>query len=119
MQIPNFVPLLLAYAVIVALFIKNRRDMKRIRKESQETVRTATTPVANLAMEVQGIRHHIEEFPMAPVAHGQSINLTRRAQVLRMYRRGESVPSIAAALRAPSSEVQLVLKLHHLLHTEN
>jgi len=45
---------------------------------------------------------------------GDGINLTKRAQVLRMYRRGEPVPSIAAALETPPNEVALLLKVHSL-----
>ena len=45
---------------------------------------------------------------------GQALNLTKRAQVLRMHNRGESVHSIAAALQIPSGEVSLLLKIEHL-----
>ena len=42
---------------------------------------------------------------------GQELNLTRRAQAMRMQRRGESAATIAAALRVPRNEIELLLKI--------
>ena len=111
-------PLLLAYAIIMVLFLKNRRDMKRLREESQESVRATSAGVTNLSQQVEGIRSTVRQLEESPVAAvpAYGINLTKRAQVLRMYRRGETIPCIAAALRTPAHEVQLVLKLHHMLN---
>lgn len=41
-----------------------------------------------------------------------SMNFTKRSQVLRMYRRGESAEQIAATLGLPRGEVDLLLKVH-------
>ncbi len=43
------------------------------------------------------------------------INLNKRAQVLRLHRRGESVPTIAAALGIAQKEVELLLKVQRLV----
>lgn len=40
------------------------------------------------------------------------LTLTRRSQILRMHRRGESVETITAALQIPRNEVDLMLKLN-------
>jgi hypothetical protein len=121
LQLTHYAPLLIAYAVIVTLFLKNRYDVKRLRYEAQERVNAAASGVSQLSLEVQGLRENVRQLEECPVgaatAHG--INLTKRAQVLRMYRRGETVPSIAAALRTPANEVQLVLKIHHMLNPGN
>jgi hypothetical protein len=45
------------------------------------------------------------------------LNLTKRAQALRMHRRGESVPTIAAALQSPHNEIDLLLKVHSYLNS--
>jgi hypothetical protein len=45
---------------------------------------------------------------------GPALNLTRRTQALRMYRRGETVETIAGALRTPRNEIQLLIKLQEL-----
>lgn len=43
------------------------------------------------------------------------INLSRRSQALRRYRRGETPEQIAASLMVPTGEVQLLLKVHRLV----
>lgn len=45
-------------------------------------------------------------------ASGASLNFSRRVQILRLYRRGESPSHIAAALGLPAAEVELIVKLH-------
>ena len=45
---------------------------------------------------------------------GLELNLTARAQALRMLARGESSSTVAAALRTPQNEVDLLLKLQNL-----
>ncbi len=47
-----------------------------------------------------------------------SINLTKRSQALRMYRRGETPEQIAAALQLPRNEVDLLLKVHQSVATQ-
>jgi hypothetical protein len=92
LQLTHYAPLLIAYAVIVTLFLKNRYDVKRLRYEAQERVNAAASGVSQLSLEVQGLRENVRQLEECPVgaatAHG--INLTKRAQVLRMYRRGDT-----------------------------
>jgi hypothetical protein len=76
-----------------------------------------TLAIRTLKAELEKLRETVAQLEAAravrpPAAAG--INLTRRAQVLRMYCRGESIPSIAAMLETPSNEVALLLKLHSI-----
>jgi len=69
-----------------------------------------------LATELEKVRASISELEMAkpvlvPRSVGQGLNLTKRAQALRMHRRGETLPSIAAALETPINEIALILKV--------
>jgi hypothetical protein len=50
----------------------------------------------------------------SPVAVRPSINLSRRSQALRLYRRGEAPEEIARTLEAPVGEVRLLLKVHRI-----
>jgi len=50
------------------------------------------------------------------IAQAESLNLNRRGQVLRLHRRGESVPGIASALRMGQGEVTLMIKVYELGH---
>jgi hypothetical protein len=53
------------------------------------------------------------EVSMVPVRPG--MNLSRRSQALRLYRRGETPEQIAGALAAPTGEVRLLLKIHRIV----
>jgi len=56
-----------------------------------------------------------------PETHGPApldgLNLTKRAQVLRMHRRGESLATISAALQSPRNEIELLVKVHGYLNS--
>jgi len=52
---------------------------------------------------------------VAPAAPPSGLNLSKRRQALRMYRRGESVQRIAASLALPRREVDLLVKVQQLL----
>ena len=70
-----------------------------------------------LSATVEKIRRETKE----PAATGCTIlpglNLTKRAQALRMHHRGESLPTIAAALQSPRNEIELLLKVHGFLNS--
>jgi hypothetical protein len=51
--------------------------------------------------------------PPPPVLSG--FNLGKRSQAVRMARRGETPSQIAAALRLPQGEVELLLKVHQIV----
>lgn len=48
------------------------------------------------------------------VAGTESLNLNKRGQVLRLHRRGDSVPDIASALRVGLGEVKLMIKVQEI-----
>jgi hypothetical protein len=56
-----------------------------------------------------------ESQPSLGPLPAEGLNLTRRAKALRMYRRGESASSIAAALGSPANEMHLLIKVQRLL----
>jgi hypothetical protein len=56
--------------------------------------------------------------PAEPPAVRPGMNLNRRSQALRLYRRGETPGEIARLLAMPGGEVRLLLKVHRLLAEE-
>ena len=44
-----------------------------------------------------------------------ALNLTRRSQALRMYRRGDPPEQIASMLDVPRQEVDLLIKVHRIV----
>ena len=107
----------------LALFISIKIEMARVRgvADVSEVVNEVDDLVVRgLKAEVERLRDSVERLetsrPSQPA--GAGINLTKRAQVIRMHRRGESVPSIAAALEAPANEIALLLKVHAITNQE-
>jgi hypothetical protein len=76
--------------------------------------------VRGLKAEVERLRESVDRLEASRPSQraGAGINLTKRAQVIRMHRRGESVSSIAAALETPANEIALLLKVHAITNQE-
>ncbi|MGD0580788.1 MAG: hypothetical protein ABSC08_17905 [Bryobacteraceae bacterium] len=67
--------------------------------------------ISQLKDEVAGLRPSRGTTPLP----GQSMNLSRRNQVLRLHFRGDSPSRIASALQISKGEVDLLLKVHRTL----
>ena len=69
----------------------------------------------NLEQQAADLRRQPAEA--APDAGRAALNLNKRAQVLRMHRRGESLATISAALQSPRNEIELLVKVHGYLNS--
>lgn len=85
---------------------RNALDTKlKARRETNDSVRSE---MLRISEELGALTP-----PMpSDVAIGQSMNLSRRNQVLRMHLRGDSSSRIAGVLKISRSEVDLLLKVH-------
>jgi hypothetical protein len=117
----QYCALALGLAACLLLFISTKMEMQSIRRHAMNSSNSVGASFTSLSAEVQGIREGIRELETTPaiVTPAGGLNLTKRAQVLRMHRRGEPVPTIAAALRSPQNEVELLLKVQRLLTSQN
>jgi hypothetical protein len=100
----------------LALFIGIKWEMAKARalaRESQGDREAEQTVVRGLQTEVETLRETVRKLEAAPPVRriGTGINLVKRAQVLRMYHRGETISSIAAAMETPANEIELLLKV--------
>jgi hypothetical protein len=87
------------------------RGLERLRVSTEATIK-------DLSAQIQEMREERASEPPpapAPIMNIQGFNLTMRTKVLRMYRRGETPSSIAAALGVQHEEVDLLLKLDQML----
>jgi hypothetical protein len=117
--------LALALAGCLALFVSMKREIAQVRLSARESNDAATSSAAamtaelaaELTAELAVIRKDMETIEPVSLT-GQELNLTRRAQALRMRRRGESPATIAAALRVPRNEIDLLLKLETMARGE-
>ncbi len=87
--------------------------------KSQSALAELSQRVDSLAAE---LRDFIQQAPQAggvPRSGGPRIglNLTKRAQALRMHRRGDPPEQIAALLEVPFQEVDLLLKVQRIVLT--
>jgi len=89
-EILHFIPLGIGYAIILILFLRSRRELKR----SRQRAKTAASSIQGQALEEQGTR------APAVAATGPSVALAERAELLRTYRRAESALRVSAALAA-------------------
>jgi flagellar biosynthesis/type III secretory pathway M-ring protein FliF/YscJ len=115
-------PLFIAVAVLAViaflqfgLYIGLRREVEAIKKANEGKLKARRETKDSLRAEMLRISEELVDSnpPAAPaVALGQSMNLSRRNQVLRMHLRGDSPSRIAGALKISKSEVDLLLKVH-------
>ena len=111
----------------LVLFASIRWEMARGRQETiaqagdfQTARESDRLMVRTLETEVHTLRESVNFLQQIPAARPNlSINLTRRAQALRMYRRGEPLQSIAAALECPGNEIALLLKVQAISSENN
>lgn len=104
------------------LFISVKMENAQLRKkldaqqlQSQDLFGEFRKTLSNLAQSLQEHEQdEAQELPMRTV-QGVSINLTKRSQALRMYRRGDSPEHISSALQMPRNEVELLLKVQKAL----
>lgn len=60
--------------------------------------------------ECEGVRQAATGWP----AEAAAVNLNRRGQILRLHRRGKSIPEIAAALHVSRGEIELLVKVQDI-----
>jgi hypothetical protein len=101
----------LLYALV--LHVKMKAVSKRDR-EQHEDLHVRVTQAAEAVEQLRSQLEEAERRRPAPTLPGPALNLTKRGQVLRMRRRGETPETIAGALGVPRNEVDLLLKVHHL-----
>ena len=72
-----------------------------------------TTRFESLEQQTEALRRQPAEA--SPDAGKTALNLTKRAQVLRMHRRGDPPERIASLLEVPRPEVDLLIKVHRII----
>ena len=112
---------LLAGAVQRWLFVKLKTEFRDLKlsavseSKSSEQNRVLGSRIDELETRIAAFEYTRDEHTEW-IAQAESLNLNRRGQVLRLHRRGESVPGIASALRMGQGEVKLMIKVYELGH---
>lgn len=105
--------------VSLILFVNIRLEIAKIRRQVsdwQDERKAKELEIRAVQEELKSVHLVLDRLEQMPVPRptGQAINLTKRAQALRMHHRGEAVTSIAAALESPTNEIALLLKVHEM-----
>jgi hypothetical protein len=99
----------------VALFFAVKAEIRAVRRRFEESGKAAAVRLKETELAIERLREAMAETgepPPAPLLPG--LNLTRRAQAVRMHQRGEPAATIAAALRAPRNEIELLIRLQEM-----
>ena len=108
----------LALMGCASLFVVTKMELGQLRRAADQSR-------LDLAKKIEEVELAVADIPVAAPAPmpmltlRPSINLTKRAQALRMRRRGETLESITAALAVPRNEIELLLKVHEMVDGRN
>jgi len=109
--------LTVAVGLCVYLFITAKQDLHRIHSAHAAAETRLVTALERVEADLASLRRSVGEVAIKAsalpqmVAPKSGMNISRRAQVLRMHKRGEQPEQIAAALGVAFNEVELLLKL--------
>ena len=98
------------------LFVLAKRDERATGKRWTKRQETSQAELEKLRAEIGQIRERVQETEekagllVAPQPALSGLNLARRSQAIRMSRLGAQPAEIAAALRVPLREIELLLK---------
>lgn len=98
------------------LFLLVKSEMAVLIRRLQSEVTTLRGGMDELRQKLADLDSDLEERAVnANATPKDSLNISKRSQVLRMYRRGEKPEAIAAALGMAQSEVDLLLKVQRIM----
>ncbi len=106
--------------VCLVLFVLVKIEVQAQARRAESRYKGLEAALGQLQQAVEELRIGLKEADertglLAPPSPPRSgLNLTTRAQALRMLRRGETPERIAAALHVPEQEVRLLIKVHQL-----
>ena len=100
------------------LFIAAKREIRRLQVKNREQKILLQEAYDRLELGMEQLSKKVDEMEeragglVAPSPAKSGMNLNKRVQAARMFRRGERPDQIAAALSLPQNEVALLLKVH-------
>jgi hypothetical protein len=86
-------------------------------KQWETTLQAMSQDLSALGAQLGDIEQH-PPVTAAPVFFRPGLNLSTRSQALRMFRKGEPPERIAMTLEVPLQEVDLLLKVQHIIASD-
>jgi hypothetical protein len=103
-----------ALVACLALFFAVKAEICAVRRRFEESGSAAAARLQGTELAIERLRKAVAEAGEQPPAPLPGLNLTRRAPAVRRHRRGEPAATIAAALRAPRNEIELLIRLQDM-----
>jgi hypothetical protein len=104
----------------IFFFLSLRREIRALGKQVTEIDSGTAAKAMAHGTEMGQMRSRLDNLEQSRspllswISQSPSVNLNRRGHVLRLYRRGDSIPEIASGLRLSQAEVKLIVKVHEL-----
>jgi hypothetical protein len=116
--LPIYALVVISLGLCMYLFFSTKREIRRVQlrmKQQNVLLQEAYDRMEFAIEQLKGQFHELEGkagelVPPSPAKSG--MNLNKRTQAARMFRRGERPEQIAAALSLPQNEVALLLRVH-------
>jgi hypothetical protein len=104
-------------AAALHLVVSTRIEMRRHEKRHLAESLTLREAITALQVKLEQVCVEAKQSTLPPTAFTPftGLNVHKRAEALRMYRRGNDSHTVSAALSMPQAEVVLLEKVHHLL----
>jgi hypothetical protein len=104
-------------AAALHLVLSTRIDMRRQEKRHLDESQSLREAIVALEVKMERVFAEAQQGTLPPAAYTPftGLNVHKRAEALRMYRRGSDSHTVSAALGMPQAEVVLLEKVHHLL----
>ena len=116
--LPIYALVAISLGLCLYLFCTAKREIRRLQLRMKQQNILLQEAYDRMEFAVEQLKKQFEELEgkageMVPPSPAQSgMNLNKRTQAARMFRRGERPEQIAAALSLPRNEVALLLKIH-------
>lgn len=103
------------------LFLLGNRDRSGIGRRWARRQESVEAELAEMRTELKALRERLDSTEehagllVAPAPAMSGLNLAKRSQAIRLFRRGETAARIAGALQIPEREIRLLLKVHRIV----
>jgi hypothetical protein len=116
--LPIYALVVISLGLCMYLFVSAKREIRRLQRRNKQQNILLQEAYDRMEFAIEQLRTQFQELegkagelvPPSPARSG--MNLNKRTQAARMFRRGERPEQIAAALSLPQNEVALLLKVH-------
>ena len=108
--------ILTALIATLVMFVTAKLEIQQALNEARKARLTLDGALEEMSAGMGQLRAEMATTVVAATvaSPGPGLNLTKRTQALRMLRRGETLESIASALRTPRNEIELLVKLQQM-----